>query len=215
MKLKEMLKKVLALIEELNPESKLLTDDPDIAAKIRDVINQVMFECARMKKIPKLVVLPVTAGQILDYDEIANACGFDIYQVVRVAGVKYELWAGGTVLEILDSGTAKIDVFIYPKPIVEDTNADEYEFILSRDVLEPWELGLEQNTRIYLGDNLIIPLADGARLGVEICEDLWSSTPPSSKISSLGADRIFNLSASNEILGKNNYRKSLIINQRS
>lgn len=142
MKLKEMLKKVLALIEELNPESALLTDDPDIAAKIRDVINQVMFECARMKKIPKLVVLPVTAGQILEYDEIANACGFDIYQVVRVAGVNYELWAGGTVLEILDSGTAKIDVFIYPKPIGEDTNADEYEFVLSRDVLEIMPYGV-------------------------------------------------------------------------
>ena len=52
-----------------------------------------------------------------------------------------------------------------------------------------------------------------AKFGIEICEDLWSSTPPSSKISSLGADIIFNLSASNEIVGKNNYRKSLIINQ--
>lgn len=142
MTLTEMMKKVLALIEELNPESELLTDDPDIAAKIRSVINQVMFEMARMKKIPKLVLLPVTAGQILDYAEIANACGFDVYQVVRVSGVEYELWAGGTVLEILTSGTAKIDVFIYPKVITEDTDTDMYEFILSRDALEIMPYGI-------------------------------------------------------------------------
>ena len=52
----EMKKKVLGLIEELNPKSTLLTDDPDIAAKHNDVINQVMFELARMKKIPKPIL---------------------------------------------------------------------------------------------------------------------------------------------------------------
>ena len=142
MTLTEMMKKVLALIEELNPDSELLTDDPDIAAKIRAVTNQVMFEMARMKKIPKLVLLPVTQGQILDYAEIANACGFEVYQVVRVSGVKYELWAGGTVLEILASGTARIEVFVYPQPITDDTDADDYVFTLGRDALEIMPYGI-------------------------------------------------------------------------
>ena len=53
MKLNEMKKKVLGLIEELNPNNSVLTDDPDIATKINDVINQIMFELARLKKIPK------------------------------------------------------------------------------------------------------------------------------------------------------------------
>ena len=44
MTLKEMKQKVLSMIEELNPLSDVLTDDPDIAAKINDVINQVMYE---------------------------------------------------------------------------------------------------------------------------------------------------------------------------
>ena len=52
MTLKEMKQKVLGLIEELNPNSELLTDDPDIATKINDVINQVIFELVRMKKLP-------------------------------------------------------------------------------------------------------------------------------------------------------------------
>lgn len=52
-----------------------------------------------------------------------------------------------------------------------------------------------------------------AKFGIEICEDLWSATPPSSILSKQGADILFNLSASNEIVGKNNYRRSLVLNQ--
>ncbi len=49
--------------------------------------------------------------------------------------------------------------------------------------------------------------------GVEICEDLWMPVPPSSELAMLGADLIFNLSASNELVGKNRYRKSLVQQQ--
>ena len=46
-----MKKQVLKLIEEINPKSELLTDDPDISNKINDVINQIQNELARIKKI--------------------------------------------------------------------------------------------------------------------------------------------------------------------
>ena len=52
---KEMKKKVLSLIEEVNPDNENLTDDPDIQAKYIDVANQILFELARNKKIPKYV----------------------------------------------------------------------------------------------------------------------------------------------------------------
>ena len=46
--------------------------------------------------------------------------------------------------------------------------------------------------------------------GVEICEDLWAVNPPSNKLALNGATIIFNLSASNEILGKAEYRKDIV-----
>ena len=49
--------------------------------------------------------------------------------------------------------------------------------------------------------------------GIEICEDLWAPTPPSNHLALAGADIIFNLSASNELIGKADYLKSLIANQ--
>lgn len=55
--------------------------------------------------------------------------------------------------------------------------------------------------------------ASGALLGVEICEDLWSAVPPSSMAALQGADIIANLSASNELAGKNRYLRSLVAQQ--
>ncbi|MCQ2487270.1 MAG: NAD(+) synthase [Clostridia bacterium] len=50
-------------------------------------------------------------------------------------------------------------------------------------------------------------------LGVEICEDLWSPNPPSTKLATDGATIIANLSASDETVGKAEYRRELVNNQ--
>ena len=54
---------------------------------------------------------------------------------------------------------------------------------------------------------------DGVKFGVEICEDVWAPTPPSNNLALAGADIIFNLSASDELIGKHAYLKSLLSQQ--
>ncbi|MFZ2193320.1 MAG: NAD(+) synthase [Candidatus Moraniibacteriota bacterium] len=49
--------------------------------------------------------------------------------------------------------------------------------------------------------------------GIEVCEDLWMPIPPSSHLVAQGATVIFNLSASNELVGKADYRRKLVENQ--
>ena len=46
--------------------------------------------------------------------------------------------------------------------------------------------------------------------GIEICEDLWAVSSPSNNHCLNGATIIFNLSSSNEIVGKDNYRRNLV-----
>lgn len=46
--------------------------------------------------------------------------------------------------------------------------------------------------------------------GIEVCEDIWAVEPPSNKLALLGANIIFNLSASNEVIGKKEYRRDLV-----
>ncbi len=53
----------------------------------------------------------------------------------------------------------------------------------------------------------------GLVVGVEICEDLWVPIPPSSYQALAGATVLVNLSASNEVIGKANYRHQLVVNQ--
>ena len=50
-------------------------------------------------------------------------------------------------------------------------------------------------------------------IGVEICEDLWVSRPPSAALAQAGATIILNLSASSETVGKAAYRRSLVTSQ--
>jgi len=59
----------------------------------------------------------------------------------------------------------------------------------------------------------IFRTCDGVMFGVEICEDVWSPVPPSSRLALAGADIIFNLSASDELVGKHDYLKSLLAQQ--
>ena len=135
MTLKEMEMQVFALIEELDMDNKNLTADPDFAAKRRSVINQVMFEMIRIKKLTRYVETAVEAGDLVDFETIGSLCGNDVYQLEKVSGVKHELKAGGTVIKALETGTLEIDFFVYPERITDKTS-DSYEFELSQDVLE-------------------------------------------------------------------------------
>lgn len=142
MTLKEMKIKVLGLIEELNPLSDVLTDDPDIADKINEVINSVMFELARFKKIPKYVELGVNEGQTLEFADIEKKSGYEVYQIDIICGVRYVPRAQGTVLKMLESGTAEISFFAYPERITNKTKDTAYEFELSPDALEIMPYGV-------------------------------------------------------------------------
>ena len=53
----------------------------------------------------------------------------------------------------------------------------------------------------------------GATFGIELCEDVWAPEPPSTRLCLSGADIIFNLSASDELIGKHNYLCSLLSQQ--
>jgi NAD+ synthase (glutamine-hydrolysing) len=53
----------------------------------------------------------------------------------------------------------------------------------------------------------------GLKIGVEICEDLWAVQPPSGEQALAGATLLLNLSASNELLGKVEYRRDLVRQQ--
>ena len=79
---------------------------------------------------------------------------------------------------------------------------------------------LHSATIRYAGKNVFVTpqqqifcLNGGAKFGIEICEDVWSPEPPSNRLALSGADVIFNLSASDELIGKHDYLKKLLSQQ--
>lgn len=141
MTLAEMKKKVLGLIEELNPNHELLTDDPDIATKLHDVINQIMFEIIRMKKLPDYVEMEVNEGDLITFSDIEKASKYEVYQLGTVGGVEFDFKADSTIIKALKSGTLEINYYRYPERITEKTK-NSYEFELTNDVLEIMPYGI-------------------------------------------------------------------------
>ena len=77
------------------------------------------------------------------------------------------------------------------------------------------EVVLEGERKVPMGSRLLF-CADNIpelKIGVEICEDLWTPAPPSISHGLAGANLMVNLSASDEITGKDRYRKSLVEGQ--
>ncbi len=65
-------------------------------------------------------------------------------------------------------------------------------------------INVSRNTLFSTGD---------CQFGIEICEDLWAPVPPSSTLAIQGADIIFNLSATDEVVSKHAYLFSLLSQQ--
>ncbi len=135
MNLLEMKKKVLRMIEEESSNPGELTDDPDIEAKLNDVINQVMFELARMKKIPARETEKVKAGEFLLTD-LPQFYQLDNVRLVDENGEPAETFVFGNIVEFGAGGTATFYYYKYPKRITDTTENDKYKFELSDDALE-------------------------------------------------------------------------------
>lgn len=80
-------------------------------------------------------------------------------------------------------------------------------------VREGWCAEIEYaGYRCNISPNLIFGLGK-ASFGIEICEDMWTPIPPSSYLALAGAQLILNPSASNDVLSKHSYRKTLVSQQ--
>lgn len=137
MNLSEIKKKVLRMIEEESSNPEELTDDPDIKAKLNDVTNQVMFELARMKKIPARMVEQIEEDS-LEYEltSLPEFYQLDNVRLVDVTGEPAEAFVFGNLVEFSTLGTATFYYYKYPKRITDDTVDTDYEFELSDDALE-------------------------------------------------------------------------------
>ena len=134
MKLKEMRRIVLGLIEELNEDSEYLTEDPDIQAKINDVINMIQIELSKIRKIAAHMSKEISKDEVLDFKTIENFYQLRLMRFKSASGMddSYELI--DNMVTFNDDGIADLYYYRMPKEINSETS-DDYEFELASDVL--------------------------------------------------------------------------------
>lgn len=101
---------------------------------------------------------------------------------------------------------------VVPKSYLPNYN-EFYEkrwFVSGRDIKNSEIIFADR--KVAFGTDIIFEFK-GAKIGIEICEDLWVPQPPSSKMAMAGAQIILNLSASDDLIGKHDYLVSLIAQQ--
>ena len=102
---------------------------------------------------------------------------------------------------------------IVPKTFIPNKKEfyEKRQFVSGEDIKEQNINFLGQ--KVPFGVDLLFTDHNDMTFGLEICEDLWAVTPPSNRMASSGANLFFNLSASNELIGKAEYREELVRTQ--
>ena len=150
MTLKEMKIKTFSLIEEYYPEKKPLADDQDVIYKINGVINSIMLDLMKYRKIPaKYSYEIIEESKKLDLKSIP-----DFYQLNLIENIEYRLVGDMEIVfnteEVELPKTVEIYYYKYPETMKltfesEDASAqydEEFEFEQELDILEIMPYGI-------------------------------------------------------------------------
>ena len=89
----------------------------------------------------------------------------------------------------------------------------EKRWFASAQDLNPTQIYLAGTPVRLSAEPQLFQTSDGVKFGVEICEDVWAPVPPSNLLTMAGADIVLNCSASDELIGKHQYLRSLLAQQ--
>ena len=132
--------------------------------------------------------------------------------VISVIGMP--VLVGGLLLNcavVLQGGTI---LGVVPKTYLPNYNEFyEKRWFASAQDLNPTTIYLAGSQICMSAEPKLFKTGYGVKFGVEICEDVWAPIPPSNNLTMAGADIILNCSASDELIGKHNYLRSLLAQQ--
>ena len=195
---------------------------PEINVKLmKKLIKRALNDGAKIIVFPELSITGYTCQDLFAFPKLINDSNEAIYDLVSSSCSTDILIIIGAPIEVNDAiyncaiaiQNGKI-LGIVPKQYLPNYGEFyEHRWFKAYKGSEPKSIDF-LGKEVPFG-NLIFSSSLGYKLGIEICEDLWSVIPPSSYLSLAGANIIANLSSSNELVGKNDYRKELISTQSS
>ncbi len=168
---------------------------------------------------PELCLTGYTCGDLFAQEQLLDRCLEQLPIIANANRDRHQLWVIGLPLlienQLFNCAAAIFNgqvIGIVPKTFLP-TYQEFYEarWFQSSTSLHQRSYRFD-GYDVPLGTDLLFKIND-AIIGIEICEDLWMPIPPSSLHSLAGANVILNLSASNETIGKADWRMQLVSSQ--
>ena len=215
-KKRELIMKNYGFIKVASAVPKVKVANPEYNAKqIISLIEQAAEEKINILATPELSVSSYTCADLFFQDVLLDKCGEALEEIVKategndvftVVGmpVKYRgalyncavAILNGEILGVVPKQYVPVHSEFYEKRwFVSGENIDDFVTVAGQEV--PF-------------GQMIFDLGNDTRVGIEICEDLWVPVAPSAKLALAGANIIINISASNEVVSKDEYRTMLI-----
>ena len=185
------------------------------------LIERAEGDGVKLLVLPELCIAGYTAGDLMLQDALTDAALAALERVLRATAGKDMLVLVGTPLikEHLLYNCAVAMQNGRVLGVIPKTHLGNYGEFYEKRTFTPAE---DCNSVIELfgqtapfGNRLLFTCEEMPLfiLGVEICEDLWTALPPSTRLADCGATVICNLSASDEAVTKADYRRMLVSSQ--
>ena len=190
------------------------------AIAILPLLNQAYHKDVSVVLFPELTLTGYTASDIFCNQTLLEKQNNALQSILKVSKNISTIAILGIVLlhnnrlyntaVVIQNGDI---LAVVPKSYIPNKKEfyEKRHFISGRDIRNEMTTLLGQT--IPFGVDLLFFDNKEMTFGIEICEDLWAITPPSNQMSINGANLIFNLSASNELIGKAEYREELVRTQ--
>lgn len=205
----------------VSPECRVANPDYNVS-RINEAFSELHMEGCLVALSPEMGVCGYTIGDLVYQDLLLEAVLSSLAKLVFSSTGVHMLCVVGAPLRVLGRIYNCAVVYsqgrvlgVIPKTYLPNTG-EYYEkrtYASGRGVTgQTIELFGE---RVPFGTDVLFRAEEwpDLQIGVEICEDLWAVEPPSSRQALAGATLLLNLSASNEVLGKAEYRRALICQQ--
>lgn len=189
------------------------------AAAMTEQLHEAADRKASLVAFPELSLTGYTCGDLFFQKSLLQATEAGLQQMLEAcpegvtAVVGAPVQADGVLYNCAVVLTKGKLLGVVPKLFLPNYN----EFYEKRWFASGFQLQAEHvmlcGQQVPMGRELLFESADGVRFGVELCEDLWTALPPSTFLSLHGAELIVNLSASNELIAKREYRQELVRQQ--
>lgn len=208
-------------VAALSPKIKVA--DPKYNGEL--IIRQAKWATAQGARIlvfPELCITGYSCGDLFLQELLLEEAKRQLFEIAaQTAQLDAILFAG---LPLAHMGKLYNTAAVLHKGeilgIIPKTSLPNYaEFYEARH----FEKGMREPVQVMLREGVAVPMGTdqifvckempALRIAVELCEDVWSPNPPSIRHALAGANVIVNLSASDEVTGKDIYRRNLVAGQ--